>query len=758
MNDSQELDEVLFETAAGMDTPESRESFLDLIRRADPARGEKLRGLLEVNDRATSFFRRAEGARTVIASEAGEELIRLAGPPEEAAEDIEEEPNERIGRYRLIERIGEGGCGVVYLAAQREPVRRQVALKVIRLGMDTERVVARFEMERQSLALMDHPNIARVLDGGATETGRPFFVMEWVRGSRITDYCDAKKLDVRGRIDLFIEVCKGIQHAHQKGVIHRDIKPSNILVSEESGRPTPKVIDFGVAKAVTADPGADASLTAFDQFVGTPAYMSPEQADRKERDIDTRSDVYGLGALLYELLVGFPPFDSKELAEAGVSEMSRILRERDPAPPSDALAALPASELREIANHRNTDGARLMTQIRGDLDSVVLKAIEKDRSRRYETANGLVMDLERFIAHEPVFARPRKRMYVVRKFVRRNRAMVVAAACILLSLLLGLGTASAYYLREKRAREEQARLAKVAEKAYASELQQFAKARGWEGFAHVSLLLSEGKTDEADERLRMTPLSSIQLTPQSSAVLRSLGNWNALRGRWEQAAECFRMLLKADTMNEAENLVSSLDLVAIGSALVESGRPDEYVDFSRWATARFSEDPSVLDVSRLLHSVLLVPLPDDLLASMDDLKLPLETSEFDKRRLTEGWEQESAIWRAFGLALLEYRQGNNRKARSWADVGLSFGASRAYINTALEPVHAMASFRLGDVEGARATLAKTRKQIDEAFAPDLPAAYEPLGKYQGYWWDWIIARILFREAEALVGSENATTR
>jgi eukaryotic-like serine/threonine-protein kinase len=748
MNDP-EIDEVLFEAAESMGTPESRHAFFELIRHGDPSRSERLRGLLEVHGRADRFFRKAEGALTVVATEAGEELIDHEGLPGPAGEAADASPGECIGRYRLEKRIGEGGCGVVYLAEQLEPVRRHVALKVIRLGMDTERVIARFEKERQSLALMDHPNIARVLDGGATETGRPFFVMEWVRGLRITEYCEEKRLDLRERIDLFIEVCKGIQHAHQKGVIHRDIKPSNILVSGENGKPVPKVIDFGVAKAISSDPETAATVTSHDQFVGTPAYMSPEQADRKDWDIDTRSDVYSLGILLYELLVGRTPFDPALLAQAGLTEMRRILVEQDPPSPAATLAAMGEEELRRIATRRNTDPAKLVAVLKGDLSSVLMKAIEKDRQQRYETVNGLAMDLQRYLSHEPVVARPQKRLYLIRKFVRRNRVAVGAGVGIFVSLLFGLGTASTYYLREREARQEQMRLSQFAERAHQSELKRFAEARDWENFAHVSLLLSEGKTQEADEQLRQTPLSSIRLTPPSASVLRSLGNWNALRGRWQQASECFRILIKADEVYLTERLTSSFDLVSICCVWIEAGQPGDYTAFCDWAVDRFGAEASVLDASRLLHSVLLVPSSPDLLDRLEPLKAGLASSDFNEEKIKDR-DREAAVWRAFGLALLEYRQGNHEQALHWSQVAYSFKATRDYINGALDPVYAMVSFRLGDVKTAEATLEKMRKRIDKAFSPELPAAYEPFGQYQGYWWDWIIVRILFREAEALI--------
>ncbi|MGH7970173.1 MAG: serine/threonine protein kinase, partial [Limisphaerales bacterium] len=374
----------------------------------------------------------------------------LAGPPDEAVGQV-------LGRYKVLQKIGEGGCGAVYMAEQEQPVRRKVALKVIKLGMDTRTVIARFEAERQALALMDHPNIAKVLDAGATETGRPYFVMELVRGIKFTEYCDQNHMGIRQRLDLFIQICQAIQHAHQKGIIHRDIKPSNILVTLHDGMPVPKVIDFGIAKATTDQRLTDKTLfTAYEQFIGTPAYMSPEQAEMSGLDVDTRSDIYSLGVLLYELLTGKTPFDPKELMASGLEAMRKTIREKDPVRPSTKLHTLSGEDLTTTAKRHGVEVPRLVSQLRGDLDWIVMKCLEKDRTRRYETANGVAMDIKRHLNNEPVLARPPSKVYEFQKTFRRHKVGFIATGSVILALTVGVALTAWQAVVATRAKGEEA--------------------------------------------------------------------------------------------------------------------------------------------------------------------------------------------------------------------------------------------------------------------------------------------------------------
>jgi serine/threonine protein kinase/WD40 repeat protein len=477
----------IFLKALDLPSPAEQAAFLDEACGADGAMRRQIEAMLQAHSAQDSFLEKPAAALSPTIDQ----------PPQHAAEDdVSERPGTRIGSYKLLQQIGEGGMGVVWMAEQQEPVRRMVAVKIIKPGMDSAQVVARFEAERQALALMDHLNIARVLDAGATPSGRPFFVMELVHGIPIARFCDDHKLTPRQRLELFIPVCRAIQHAHQKGIIHRDIKPSNVLVTMYDDKPVPKVIDIGVAKAIDQRLTEKTLFTHYGALVGTFEYMSPEQAEMNALGVDTRTDIYALGVMIYELLTGTTPLERERVRQAGLQELVRLIKEEEPQQPSVRLSS--ADTLAKIAAARGTEPARLSQLVRGEIDWIVMKCLEKDRTRRYDTASALARDIERYLGDEPIDAGPPSAAYRLRKFVKRNRGPMTAAAGMLLAIVLGIigttwGWLDAIAARKDEADQRKKAVEAISDKAKAEEIARIA--------AQKRADVEKQRADEAGQRM-----------------------------------------------------------------------------------------------------------------------------------------------------------------------------------------------------------------------------------------------------------------
>ena len=739
-------EQSLFEAALQIANAGEREVFLDQSCADDFELRHRISNLLVAHEKSDRLF--SPGVSDFVTRSG--DFLTVAGL-------VDGEPlggekiGARVGRYKILRLLGEGGCGVVYLAEQAEPVRRQVALKVIKFGMDTRSVIARFEAERQALALMDHPNIAKVLDAGATETGRPFFVMELVHGVRITNFCDENHLDARQRLNLFIQVCHAIQHAHQKGIIHRDIKPSNILVALHDGVPMPKVIDFGIAKATEGKLSDNTAFTSYGQFIGTPAYMSPEQAELSGLDVDTRSDIYSLGVLLYELLTGRTPFDQKELINSSFDEMRRTLREDEPQRPSTMLTSLANADLTTTAHRRHVEPPKLIKSLKGDLDWIVMKTLEKDRERRYGTANGLAMDIQRYLNFEPIVARPPSQFYRLKKLIRRNKVVFASGTIVVLTLIVGASVSTWLFLREREALKVQARLHQEAEQARieseqarASETQLRKKAEAREKVTEAGVLASHRKMKEADELLEQVPAELFSPSLEATTVFRDLGIWNTLQGNWKQAADRFTVLVQVNQVDKTDQTdAATFDLLLAAPLLIEAGDIAGYERIRRMELIRLAGTSNLVAVEQLLKTSLLASADAATITMLEPLaKLLVDSLASNDPKINDA--SFNAAWRAIALALFEYRRGNFTHVVDQLKQCSTYPNQAPSCAAISHVLLGMTWMHLGKTHEADAELTLGRNMVENYFNKRLELSDDKSGKIQG----WLTARVLLHEVEA----------
>ncbi|MEJ0091731.1 MAG: serine/threonine-protein kinase [Limisphaerales bacterium] len=701
---------------------EERTAFLDQACAGDGRLRQKIEALLRSNERTGGFL---EQPAATIGEMRGKAVTG-------------EKPGELVDRYKLLQQIGEGGCGVVFVAEQQTPVLRRVALKLIKPGMDSKSVIARFEAERQALALMDHPNIARVFDAGATKSGRPYFVMELVEGVKITDYCDQHSLPIGARLELFIQVCDAIQHAHQKGIIHRDIKPSNILVTTApDGKPVPKVIDFGIAKATAGQQLTDKTIfTAHEMLIGTPAYMSPEQAALASTEVDTRTDIYSLGVLLYELLTGATPFNARELLKSGFDEVRRVVREQEPVRPSTRLSTISRADLTEVCQYRHSEPSALIRQFRGDLDWIVMMALEKDRTRRYKTANGLALDVQRFLADETVLARPSSKLYKLQKLVLRNRLVSTTIGTVAVLLVAGVILLSAALAREREAHRQADKDKQKAEQVMRFVVQMADNNENiMSTLRHLAdIAQADGKVAES-ERMRSQALSlfgkpdrSDPLNPDELGSLLALkAGIEARHGQWEQAA--------ADAAQSLDYQPrGSFRYTMVAALYLKIGNRSAYEQFCKKLFLEFHDTDNIFVADQVAKACLFLP------ASQVDLN---EIGRLADTAVTLGVRDEGAMpFFSVCKGLSEYRLGHFAQAAEWVQKAINSPRKDAHPHA--YGILALAFWQLGKKDDARAMFAAGEKLAPRV----MPASVaEDPGTA---WLVWLFARIQLDEAEALV--------
>jgi serine/threonine protein kinase len=747
----------LFLRAAEVESPDERRLFLDQQCSDDAALRAQVESLLAASAKVGSFLSQP-AARALAASQ---ETVDH--------EPIAERPGTIIGPYKLLQQIGEGGFGVVYMAEQEKPVRRMVALKIIKPGMDTALVIARFEAERQALALMDHPNIARVLDAGTTEEkdeggrmkdeqsknssdssfilhpssfrgGRPYFVMELVKGIPITEFCDQNHLLPEARLKLFVDVCHAVQHAHHKGVIHRDIKPSNVMVTLHDGVPVVKVIDFGVAKATWQKLTERTLFTAYGQMIGTPAYMSPEQAEMSGLDIDTRSDVYSLGVLLYELLTGTTPLESERLREAGYAEMQRLIREEEAPRPSTRLSSL-GQTATVLAGNRGLDVKGLARLLAGDLDWIVMKALEKDRNRRYGTPENFAEDIKRYLRHEAILARPPSTAYKLKKFAQRNRGAVLTAAMVAAALVVGTALATWQAVAARQA--EFRALAERDEKEQARKDADIARKKA-EDFAdevrQANVLSGRASVDFHERRWASAHAKfarAEQLQPDSVALYYLRRIMHETLGLWDRYADDMQKIIALMGLGHW----SSSDLYDHALLRMHVGDRKSYREACRTMLQRFGNDDHAPTILETVRACVLDPDP--------------VTNPADLVRHAElVLRHQKAHWHLYVAGLAHYRAGQYERAVERLCQSLTVGPS--WNSRAINyPVLAMAHHRLGHTKEARGALTSAEKAIDEWTTALLLSGrvdFKPIP-----WMDWLECLHYFREANLfLVGSPPPT--